>query len=64
MLEGYSASPKRRLRMASKHKIGEEDKMELYRAFFQKMLDEGYCPEYIGIELAVVAHALYTSTDQ
>lgn len=49
--------------MTNKYKIGEEDKMELYRAFFQKMLDEGYSPEYIGEELAVVVHAIFTSTE-
>ena len=49
--------------MTNKYKLGEEDKMELYRAFFQKMIDEGYSPEYIGLELAVVAHALFTSIE-
>jgi len=47
----------------TKYKIGEEDKMELYRAFFQKMIEEGYSPEFIGEELAVVAHALQTSVE-
>ncbi len=49
--------------MRKEYKIGEEDKMELYRAFFQKMIEEGYSPEYIGEELAIIAHALYTSIE-
>ncbi len=44
------------------YKLGEEDKMELYRAFFQKMLDQGYSAEVIGAELAIVTHAIYTSS--
>jgi len=49
--------------MSNKYKLSEEDKMELYRGFFQKMIEEGYSPEYIGTELAIIAHALYTSID-
>lgn len=43
--------------------ISEEEEMELYRAFYQKMLEEGYSHEYIGEKLAIIAHAIYTSTN-
>jgi hypothetical protein len=49
--------------MKANYKLGEEEKMELYKAFYKKMLDEGYTPEYIGLELAILAHALFTSIE-
>ena len=40
------------------YKIGEEDKMELFREFFKMMIDFGYSPEFIGKELAYISRAL------
>jgi len=40
------------------YKLCEEDKMELYREFFQNMIDFGYTPEFIGGELAYIARAI------
>ncbi len=40
------------------YKIGEEDKMELFKEFFRLMIDFGYTPEFIGGELAYIARAI------
>lgn len=40
------------------YKIGEEDKVELFREFFKTMIDFGYTPFNIGVELAYIARAL------
>jgi len=49
--------------VSKKYEIGEEDKMELYRAFIKKMIDKDYTPEFIGEELAAIAHALCTAEE-
>ena len=40
------------------YKIGEEDKVELFREFFRAMIDFGYTPEFIGGELAYIVRAV------
>ena len=40
------------------YKIGEEDKVELYQHFFEKMIDFDYTPWWIGVELAFISRAL------
>ena len=38
-------------------KIGQEDRIEMYRAFYEEMLRLGYSPEYIGKQLAHIVRA-------
>ncbi|KKM74405.1 hypothetical protein LCGC14_1400660 [marine sediment metagenome] len=38
-------------------KVGEEDKVEIYRAFYEQMVKFGYSLEYIGMQLAFIARA-------
>jgi len=40
------------------YRIGEEDKMELYREFFKAMIDFGYAPFFIGQRLAEIVRAV------
>lgn len=42
----------------SPYKIGDEDKVELFREFFRMMIYFDYSPEFIGDELAYIARAL------
>jgi formate hydrogenlyase subunit 4 len=43
------------------YRITEEEKLKLYQSFFKQMIVEGFSHEYIGQELAMVAHAIYIS---
>jgi len=36
-----------------------EDKLELYTGFIDQMKREGFSPEYIGKELAIIVHAIF-----
>ncbi len=37
--------------------IGEEDRVEMYREFYDQMIIFGYAPFYIGKELAFIIRA-------
>ena len=39
-------------------KVGIEDRVELYREFYQQMVKFGYAPFYIGKMLAYIARAV------
>ena len=38
-------------------KIGDEDRVQMYQAYYDQMLKFGYSPEYIGEELAFIVRA-------
>jgi formate hydrogenlyase subunit 4 len=44
-------------------KFKNDERLALYQNFIEAMLKEGYCLEYIGRELAIIAHALGESHD-
>lgn len=50
--------------MNNKYKLGEDDKMELFQHFFEKMIDFDYTPYYIGSELAYISRAMEFAEDE
>jgi len=46
------------------YRIDAAEKVELYKAFYQKMVQEGFSAEFIGEELAAISLALYTGLEE